>query len=119
MPSPWAQLPDIAGANIYRMPPVGPITVPAIVYAPDVEWIERRQSYTNWLENYVAVCIVSQSAGGVDALYDMALALKAAVDDDRTMAAWEWRGVSGIGNIEQAGLTYMGATVRLSFRAEY
>ena len=119
--SPWSSLPAIAGVNVYRYLPSGAISVPAIVYAPDRSWIERRTSYKSWAENYLAVCVVSESAGqdSVQQLYDMALALKAAIDSDRAMASWEWRGAGGIVQIEQAGLRYLGSAVRLSFSAEY
>ena len=80
--APWSQLPDIDGANTYRVPPAGAIQVPAVVYRADEPWIERQQTFRAWVENYVAVCVVAASSGasGVQQLYELALAVKAAID---------------------------------------
>jgi hypothetical protein len=119
--APWLQLPDIAGAHTYHHPPTGALMVPAVVYRADQPWIERQQTFQRWVENYVAVCVVAASSGadGVQLLYDLTLAVKAAIDGDRAMSAWEWKGADAIVETEQAGITYLACSVRLSFRAEY
>lgn len=95
--------------------------VPAVVYRPDQPWIERQQTYRAWLENYVAVCVVAQSAGadGVVMLYELALAVKEAIDGTPELAGWEWKGAGSIVEVEQAGVSYLATAVRLSFRAAY
>jgi hypothetical protein len=120
-PAPWLELPDIAGANTYHTPPTGALQVPAVVYRPDEPWIERRQTYKAWVENYVAVCVVNASAGadGVAQLYAMSLAVKQAIDSDPALAAWEWRSAGAIVETEQAGVTYLACAVRLSFSSQY
>ena len=119
--APWLELPDIAGANVYYTPPAGALQVPAVVYRPDEPWIERQQTYKAWVENYAAVCVVAQSAGadGVAMLYALALAVKEAIDGDPALAAWEWRSAGAIVETDQAGITYLACSVRLSFRAQY
>jgi hypothetical protein len=118
---PWAQLPDIAGVNVYRAPPTGAIQTPAIVYRPDEPWIDRQQTYRVWIEHYLAVCVVgaSSSADGVAALYEMALAVKAALEADPDAAAWDWLGAGGIVATDQGGMSYLACAVRLTYRAEY
>lgn len=119
-PTPWLALPPVAGANVYWTPPTGALIVPAIVYRPDDPWIERQTTYRVWKENYVAVCVVA--AGSTDAvgkLYEMALAVKAAMDADPLLAGWDWLGAGAIVETEQAGLRYLASAVRLSFNAEY
>jgi len=118
---PWLSLPLLGGVNVYWSPPSGPIVAPAIVYRPDQPWIERQATYKVWRELYVAVCVVPASSGpdGVAKLYEMALTLKAALDAPDAPAGWDWLGVGGIVEVDQAGLRYLAAAVRLSFNAEY
>ena len=119
--APWLDLPDIAGANTYWVPPAGALVVPAVVYRPDEPWIERQQTFHKWIENYVAVCVVAQASGadGVAKLYQLALAVKEAIDSDSAMSAWEWKDAGAIVETEQAGVSYLACAVRLSFRADY
>lgn len=119
--APWLKLPAIAGANTYLTPPTGALQVPAVVYRPDEPWVERQQTYKAWIENYVAVCVVSAAAGadGPATLYALARKVKDAIDADPALEAWEWKGAGAIVETEQAGITYLACAVRLSFRAQY
>jgi hypothetical protein len=116
---PWLSAPTVAGANTYYVPPTGAIQTPAIVWRPTDPWIERQETYRQWVERYVAVCVVLGGPEAVEKLYSMALAIKEAIDQDPALASWRWEGVGGIVETDQAGFTYLAAAVRLSFSASY
>jgi hypothetical protein len=106
-------LPD--GVSFYSGP-TNQVVPPAIVIRPDEPWITQDPStFCHDTQNYVAVLVVSASSpvDGIGTIYEMALAVVAALPE-----GWSWSTV-GIPVIDEStGTAFLAAPLRLQYRNE-
>jgi len=103
--------------NIYDAPPSAPLETPALVVRPDEPW--RRPGgapFPHIAERYAVVAVVLAAGdmpSNVDKLRQLALLVEAVQD---ASSSWKWTETSGIAQVAQDGIDYLGVTVRMEYQ---
>jgi len=103
----------ISGLNIYATAPAA-ISVPCLVVRPDEPWREESddEPMTRKRERYLVLAVASASdgAGAIDLIYRL-IRLAESIEGGRIA----WRSSSAPVRLIDGGVTYIGASVHLTF----
>lgn len=106
----------LEGVNVYAVPPEQ-LTAPALVISPDEPWraVDLDEPFTRLRERYLVLAVAgaSNAAGAFDTLYQLIRAAEAAEG-----GRFAWVSSSAPIGVSSGGVTYLGASVRMTYSAE-
>ena len=96
--------------NVYDSP-AAKIAVPALVVRPDTPW-RTPGTFRKSAENYAVVAVVQ--AGDPASAIDQLRRLARLVEGVQDVASWRWVETSGVAQVAQDGIDYLGVTIKIT-----